>query len=201
MIKISKQEYKKLKSINVKQFYKQNLQGKEIINPVLGKILFTQKGLGETIHRTKRNLHPFICVLKDVVETGTCDGKLEKLYKPRKDRITGFYHIKNQIQLSFVIVNINVLIAQDQDGNKYYMFKKDPQGNLGEDKSSQRGPSGSINIVTYFNENVKPDPENPKIGDVFWLGDCIRIEVVDILKPEETKIQTLNKKLDEYLGD
>lgn len=81
------------------------------------------------------------------------------------------------------------------------MFKKDPQGYLGEAKSSQRGPSGSINIITYFNETVKSDPENPKIGDVFWLEDCIRIEVVDILKPEETKIQKLNKKLDEYIRD
>ena len=201
MINISKQQYKKLKNIDVKSFYKNNLQGKFISNPTLGQINFTQLGLGETIHRTKRNLRPFICLLKDIVETGTCDGKLEKLYKPRKDRITGFYHIKNTIKLSFIKVAIDVLIAQDQDGNKYYMFKKDPQGYLGEDKSSQRGPSGSINIITYFNENVKPDPENPKIGDVFWLGDCIRIEVVNILKPEETKIQKLNKKLDEYLGD
>lgn len=194
--------YKKLKSTDVKQFYKHNLQGHEIINPILGKILFTQRGLGETLHRVKRNLRPFICLLKEIVETGSCNGILEPLYKPRKDRITGFYHIKNQIKLSFITVAVDVLIAQDQDGNKYYMFKKDPQGNLGEVLTSQRGPSESINIITYKYENVKDvELQNVNIGDVFWLGDCMRIEVIDIKQPEQTKIQKLNKQLKEILGD
>ena len=79
MIVVDRHTYKKLKSTDVKQFYKHNLQGQEIINPILGKILFTQRGLGETLHRVKRNLRPFICLLKEIVETGSCNGLLEPL--------------------------------------------------------------------------------------------------------------------------
>ena len=120
MIIISKQRYKQLKTTDPKLFYKKYLQGQLIINPILGNILFTQLGLGETIHRTKRNLRPFICLLKELVETGTCDGKLEPLYKPRKDRIKGFYHIKNTVKLSFIKIALDILIGEDQDGKKYY---------------------------------------------------------------------------------
>lgn len=35
------------------------------------------------------------------------------------------------------------------------MYKKDPQGDLGEDKSSQRGPSESNIIITENQEFVK----------------------------------------------
>lgn len=148
MIEVKKEDYKNYKQQDATKFYKQNLQGKKVINPTLGEIIFTSRGIGETIHRVKRNLHPFIFILKEPIETGNCDGQLEALYKTRKDRITGFYHVKNQVKLAFIKLNLDILIAQDQDGNKYWMFKKDPQGYLGEDFSSQRGPSGSNNIIT-----------------------------------------------------
>ena len=181
---ISREDYKKYKQTDVRKFYKSNLQGKDVVNPVLGKIIFSQRGLGETIHRTPRKLLPFVCILKPLVETGKCDGNLEPLYKQRKDRITGFYHIKNSINLSFISLFIDILIGEDQDGKKYYMFKKDPQGYLGECFHSQRGPSGSNYILTEKEENVKgeieKDFENVKIGDIFWIGDCIKLEVVDV---------------------
>ena len=171
MIKITKQSWINFKNTDVKKFYKQNLQGKLITNPVLGKIIFSQKGLGETIHRVKRKYHPFICVLRELVETGQCDGVLEDLYYPRNDRIVGFYHIKNSIKLAHIIFDVDVLIALDQHGNKYHMFKKDPQGNLGEGLTSQRGPSGSNYNITQNSEFVK--------GECFNIGDCIKIVVRD----------------------
>lgn len=169
MLQLSKEMYKKYKNTDVKRFYKDHLQGKYITNPTLGRILFTQKGLGETIHRVKRQLHPFICMLQQLIETGSCDGQLEALYKPRKDRITGFYHIKNEFKLAHIIFHVDILIAQDQDGNKYYMFKKDPQGNLGEAKTSQRGPSGSTNIMNDLRGFVN--------GQKLYIGDCIIITI------------------------
>lgn len=189
MIEITRQQYKQIKNTNAKLYYKQNLQGKDIKNPILGTILFTQLGLGETFHRTKRNLRPFICLLKDIVETGSCDGKLEQLYKSRKDRIVGFYHIKNTVKLAFIIINIDVLIGQDQDGKKYYMFKKDPQGYLGEDLSSHREPSGSNIIINHKQENVNREIEEDfkdlQSGDILWIGDCIKLEIASVNKIEE----------------
>lgn len=181
MIEITREKYKQIKQLDAKQFYKSNLQGKEIKNPVLGNILFTQLGLGETFHRTKRNLRCFICLLKELVETGNCDGKLESLYKSRKDRIVGFYHIKNEIKLSFIKIFLDILIGEDQDGRKYYMFKKDPQGNLGEDLTSHREPSGSNNIIIENIEKINPieqDFKDIKSGEEFWIGDTIKLTIM-----------------------
>lgn len=209
MITFTKEEINKTPK-QVQTWYKQNLQGKIVKHPKIGNIIFYASGYDETRHWIAPYYMPIILKIKDIIIQSTTNGKIVPPKHPRTDGALGFIYLYNKIKYDEKILNLNINILVAKNEQKYYMFgftkRIEESQNLDPGMFADANLSGgsiltSNNIITYFNENVKPDPENPKIGDVFWLGDSIRIEVVDVLEPKETKIQKLNKKLDEYLGD
>lgn len=201
MIKCTEKELNTpLKDIQV--WYKQNLANTIVIHPQLGEIKIFNASFNET-----RNKIPdkYLCILihlKKLLETSTTNAQLVLPNKQRKDGAIGFYYLYNKIKLptELLAIRMDVLVAKDY--KKYYLlqFTKNESYNLDScmsiDGLSERSIITSTYSITEDEEKVKsPDPENPKVGDVFWLGDNMRIEVIAI----ENEFSKLNTQLEQFL--
>ena len=184
MIEIPTEELKSVKE--VQSWYKQNLANTVVNHPILGDIIIFNRSFNET-----RNKIPdkYICVLlrlKELLQTGTTNGKLVKPNKPREDGALGFYYLYNKLALEEQILSIRMDILVAKDHKKYYLlqFTKNESHDLDFCMSitglSERSIMTSNNIITYNEEKVNLNSEDVKVGDVFWLGDFMRIEVVEI---------------------
>ena len=177
----------------VQQWYKQNLANTIVNHPKIGEIIIYNKSFNETRHLIPDK---YLCVLyhlKELLETSTTNGQIVPPDKPREDGAIGFYYLYNKIQLSGEILSIRMDIFVAKDHKKYYVlqFTKNESHNLDFCMSisglSERSIMTSNNIINENEKNVKPNPDNPKVGDVFWLGDSMRVEVIEINNPKEIK--------------
>ncbi|MDE5833841.1 MAG: DUF2213 domain-containing protein [Desulfovibrio sp.] len=139
--------YSDIKELRKKavEYYKANFQGKNTFHRDIGEIKFTGKGRKETIAFSadpdKLLIIPF---LPDILKTGKL-GEEESLKHPRKDGITSFIPIKNNINLKGKSRDVEVLIGKDENGNLYYdLFLDGKRGK--ESQASNRkqipGPAG-----------------------------------------------------------
>ena len=205
MITFTKEEINKTPK-EVQTWYKQNLQGKTVKHPKIGDIIFYASGFDETRHFIAPYYMPILFKIKDIIIQSSTNGKIVATNHLRNDGAVGFIYLYNKIQYDEKILQLNINILVSKDEQKYYMFgftnKMRESRNLDPGMFANANLSGgsistSNNIITYNEENVNPNPKNPKIGDVFWLGDSMRIEVIDI---KESPAQKLNKQIKEILG-
>ena len=106
------------------KYYQNNLQGKIVHHPVLGDIYLGKKGRKETSYRSNPKYLAVLCFIDKIIETGYSNGQPERLNHPRtKDKIFAFYSIYNEIVFDGKSLGITVVIAEELDGKKYYMFR------------------------------------------------------------------------------
>lgn len=202
MITFSKEEINKSVK-EVQQYYQNNIQGTIVKHSVLGDIQFSAKGFKETRHFIAPYYMPILLKIKEIIKTGNTNGILAPITKNRIDKAIGFYYIHNKILYGEQELNLTINIKEDELGHKYYMFHFTK---MQESHILDRGLSTEVNISdgSYMaNYSIIEDEEKvkslePKIGDIFWLGDTIKIEVVDIIEQDNTKsmFKSLTEKLE-----
>lgn len=116
--------YKDIKELRAKaiQWYRDNLQGKEADNPVLGKVLFSNKGKKEFGHFSANpNKLKMVIALKKILDTSR-DVKTEDLHKKRKDGAVRFHRVAGKVKIGTEkeSTSVNVLVWEDRNGNKFY---------------------------------------------------------------------------------
>lgn len=115
-------EYENIEELRNKAFdyYKNNLQGKIILHPEIGEIIFSGKGIRKVINSsadvTKLR---FLPKLKEIIEAGNT-GEWEFPNKIRTDEIKKFMFITTPILLNNESKIVIVNIAQYAEGNKFY---------------------------------------------------------------------------------
>jgi hypothetical protein len=120
-----------------REYFKANLQGKEIDRPGLGKVRITGKGWkkfkgGVKADPSKTDLLQFI---PDVIQSGEYIGRFP-LDKVRSDDIVAFHHIQKTVQLRGNDVRVGVTLGEDQFGNLFYNINRDPDALLQKKKGS-----------------------------------------------------------------
>ena len=199
MIKFTQDEINKNHK-EVQDFYKKNLANKIVKHPIIGDIIIYNAQFGETRHWVPSKYLPILFKLPEILKTATTNGKLalDKGKHSYIKNLKGFYYLYNDVLFGNESLNLKLDIMVLSNEQKYYMFSfsknedQKPDSIMSETDLSGRGMV-SNNIITESQQ--KGNPDNPKVGDVFWLGDSMRIEVIEI-KPD---IKELNNKLKEYL--
>ena len=105
------------------KYYQNNLQGKIVHHPVLGDIHLGKKGRKETLFRCRGQYLAVLCFIDKIIETGYSNGQPEDLEHSRNDDIYQFFRIYNTVIFNGKLLGVNVLIGEDFQGKKYYMFK------------------------------------------------------------------------------
>ena len=169
------------------RYYQENLQGKTVTHPVLGDIYLGKKGRRETIYKSPSKYMGILCYIDKIIQGGYSNGEVDEPRHPRKDSVTGFYYIYDEVLYDGVPLGVTVEICEDSKGRKYYMFKaytnekyyQNTEVLLDEQEANREG-STSNSIINDDEEKVKP-------GDKFMLGDFIEITVLDTPKKDKNE--------------
>lgn len=175
----------------VQEFYKKNLANHIVNHPVIGDIVIYNTQYGETRNKVPVKYLPILYKLPEIIETSNTNGVLAPDNNGKHSHIKnlkGFYYLYNKIQYGEELLNLTLNIMVLSNEQKYYMFSfkkiKESQKPISimfiDMNLSGRGMTLN-NIINENNKNVNPIKET-KIGDVFWLGDSMKIEVVGIKK-------------------
>lgn len=175
----------------VQEFYKKNLANHIVYHPVIGDIVIYNTQYGETRNKVPVKYLPILYKLPEIIETSNTNGVLAPDKNGKHSHIKnlkGFYYLYNKIQYGEEFLNLTLNIMVLSNEQKYYMFSfkkiKESQKPISimfiDMNLSGRGMTLN-NIINENNKNVNPIKET-KIGDVFWLGDSMKIEVVGIKK-------------------
>lgn len=108
-----------------REWYRRNLQGKKVNNPILGTINFYGKAFGETLSKVRHPIHgnildlKYLAAVKDILEKSV-DIVPESPNHLRKDTISRFYTVYGYVKIKGSIEKIKVMVAEDREGKKYY---------------------------------------------------------------------------------
>lgn len=158
--------YTDIKDLRAKavQWYKENLQGKYANNPVLGKVLFSRKGLEEfKAFSANPDKLKMVVALKRILDTSK-DVKTEGLHKVRKDGAIRFHRVAAKVKIGNGEPKaINIIVWEDREGNKFYdleFFQKRTL-TVGDTLSQIGAAVKAINSIakeeTQIKENLKKD--------------------------------------------
>lgn len=184
------------------KYYQQNLQGKIVKNPVLGDIHLGQKGRKETGFRSNSKYLAVICFIDKIIETGYSNGQPEDPDHERsKGTISAFYRVYNEVVFDGKALGITVIIAEDNKGKKYYMFRAYTQN-----ESLMSKLTGvplkeelcrlhqAIYIINQKLENVNPFNENR----IYYHGSNYKFTTFDKSKIKENKLGLCFNFTDDY---
>jgi tetrahydromethanopterin S-methyltransferase subunit F len=148
------------------KFYKEHLQGKKVRHEHLGEILFSRRGLDETLHNSNAEKLTLVPHLEAIITTGKSEGWKE-LSHPRNDGLVQFALISNMVNMGGQIKHVGVFVAKDRNGNIYYdLVIKKPNG-LTQFKEGTRSvsdaiiPEGEYEVNIFIEENA----EMAKVND------------------------------------
>ena len=161
------------------KYYQNNLQGKVVIHPVLGEIHLGKKGRRETGYRVDKKYLAIICFIDKIIATGYSDGQPEKMQHPRTDGIKNFYPIYNEILFDGRVLGVTVIIAEDNLGRKYYMYRTYTQN------ESTDGTQTGL----------------PQIEELCPLHGADNIIINDKRKNVNLSIKDLNEVLQKYIEE
>ena len=181
------------------RYYQSNLQGKTIHHPVLGDIHLGRKGKRETAYRSNPKYLAVLCFIDKIIETGYSNGQQEKLDHPRtKGSIFTFYSIYNEVIFDGTLLGITVVIAEDFEGKKYYMFRSYTQNEslmwksagVPQNEELYKLHPASIIIIKHDHKNVNP-----------LITKCKNINSINEQHMQEKRKEMKNifKKLNEQL--
>ncbi|MBS6603057.1 MAG: DUF2213 domain-containing protein [Brachyspira sp.] len=153
------EDIKELRKV-AEDYYKNNLQGKDITHPKLGNIRMSEKGLKEYMHTTAdKDKLKAIPQLPDIIKTGKV-GEFEPPHKERKDNIVGFYPIYVNLKTPTKIKKAETLIGKDKEGNLFYTMFLDynrKEAQKQRDITSAQDRLSLSNSITDFNLYFNPD--------------------------------------------
>lgn len=138
-------------------YYKKNISGKSVNNPVLGEIKFFNSAIGETKdknYKTPQNLK-YIVGIPDLIEHSR-DVKEEGLKHPKKD-IIGVWRVKGKIKVRSENPRmVEVIVLEDNQHNRFYTFdarKEIPQADTTVLRGLKEG-FDSLRTVSVTNQSV-----------------------------------------------
>jgi hypothetical protein len=102
-------------------WYKKNLAGSYVVNPILGKIYFYQSSFKETKDKNIKNIKnlKYLPALKEILSKSEAIIPSLPSHK-RKDNIFMFYYVFATVQTKKIKQRLKVCIAEDNQGKKYY---------------------------------------------------------------------------------
>jgi hypothetical protein len=110
------------------EYYKNYLQGKYFFHPVLGKILFSRRGIDKFISSSaNKEKLIMVTILTNIVETGRYLGSEEPSH-PRKDGIIKFHRINTLVKVGRAFKEVSLLVAEDRNGKIFYNLNNDVTG-------------------------------------------------------------------------
>lgn len=160
-----------------KEFYRSNLQGKKVVNPNVGEILFTLKGAKKALVTSadtrKVRLFP---KLREIVETADFI-RSEDVRSIRKDDIVKFHYLSNKVLLDGKPFDVFVTIGEDARGKLFYNINEDiknPQGNL---PVQRQAPEGLQDEKSSYEQSILQN------------GDGVNIDLVsrDVLEVDSDR--------------
>lgn len=165
-------------------YYKKNIQGKILFHPVLGEIQFTGSGIKKTRGASAdlRKLKSLPALI-NLIKTATIEGSAD-IYKPRKDNFNKFYYLRNKICIEGAIFEHQIIIGQNDFGNRYYDINDIKIGSLTLARLQNQGVNEPINSISDSNRNFNPT-EQEKITD-------LQLKLEKVL-PEGCKILSIEK--------
>jgi len=136
-----------LKEIKEKlvQWYKKNLQGTFATNPELGEVAFTRAGISEVKGKALSEKRAYLLTAaKNVIEQGSVIGEHAEQNNPQG--IKKFYFVQGKVKLDGLPVIMQVDVAEDGRGKKFYYVSEIKTNNAGRVTHDQN--TGSSNVDT-----------------------------------------------------
>ena len=153
------EDIKELRKV-AEDYYKNNLQGKDIDHPKLGSIRMSGKGLKEYMHTTgDKDKLKVIPQIPDIIKSGKV-GKFELTHKDRTDDITGFYPIYANLKTPMGNKKAETLIGKDKQGNLFYTMFLDynrEEAQKERDITSAQDRLSLSNSIAHFNLFFNPN--------------------------------------------
>ena len=101
------------------EWYKANLQGTTVHNPVLGDILFSRRGGKHVIQMSAEKKLALVRFLPVLISKGNTDG-WQPLNKSREDGWVAFAYVKSVAKVNNEFFDVGVVIAKDKNGRVFY---------------------------------------------------------------------------------
>ncbi|MBR7159392.1 MAG: hypothetical protein IKD08_06955 [Alphaproteobacteria bacterium] len=104
-----------------REWYRRNLTGTKVNNPILGDINFYSRAFSETVSKIPVNISDlkYLAAVKTILEK-SIDIVPESPNHLRKDTIKRFYAVYGYIKIKGAIEKIKVIVAEDREGRKYH---------------------------------------------------------------------------------
>ena len=134
----------------VQDWYKNNLQGKSEISPILGKVYFYGSGFSETKHRsrsTPENLKYFP-VIPEIIKKSK-DVTQEDLKHPKKGVKCAYRIIGEAVAEDGKVKEIEIVILEDKGGNRFYTFDATKIISSSAHPCKKGGERGYIENIAY----------------------------------------------------
>lgn len=153
----------------IKELYKQNVQGKSIIHPEVGKTDFFGDGFKKSVGSIADDIDQMALApqIAEIYQKSKYQYN-EPVYKIRRDKITDFDVMLAKAKLNNKPIDVEIKIANDENGKRYFLHRS-PQENkaLSNNKVSPSpnldftGQPGDNNIITdneaFFNSIAPAD--------------------------------------------
>ena len=122
-------------------YYRKNLQGKTAVNPELGEVHFTGRGIKKFLWTSADDAKPkMLPAVKTVIERGQYLGP-EEIAHTRKDGIVRFHRVGENVQLGGEVKYISVLIGENRDGKLFYNLNADAGRHINVSDTNARVPA------------------------------------------------------------
>ena len=168
----------KTRKLSILEWFRKTLAPVTSTRKDLGEISYpvnsAREVLGRSLDMEKIQLFPAI---KDVVEKGVLlnNGQINKTPE-HKGGIVGFYYIQGKVQLPEGIKTVQVDIAQDRQGKKFYFYSEIKEAPVvGDTLSRTRAAKGANNSIAEKEGQIKAGK---------W-----KINFRDVLAPETNQIK------------
>ena len=105
------------------KWYKKNLTGKKVNNPILGTISFYNSSFDETQHISRKNILElrYLPAVKIILEKSIDIVPELPNHERKKDiTISMFYAVYGYVKIDGEVRKIKVLVAENENGKKYY---------------------------------------------------------------------------------
>lgn len=147
-----------IKEIKTKliKWYKDNLQGTSAVNPELGKVDFTGAGISEVKGKALTQQRAYlVTAAKSVIEKGTVVGEHAEEKHPQG--IKKFYFVQGKVEVDSSPVIMQVDVAEDGRGKKFYYVSETKTNNAGEVTRDQNTgfPNAATDSITQNRDIVK----------------------------------------------
>ncbi len=140
------------------QWYKNNLQGTSVNNPVIGTVNFYGRAFTETKDKNIKNINnlKYLPAVRGLIKHSR-NVKAEIPKHARKDDVFKFHKITGTVIVDNHAKQMYVLVAEDNKGNKYYSYEiEEGLTNISGNESHKTFSSNSITypelIVNIFFE-------------------------------------------------